>query len=514
MIKRLKAAPETRRGRITLVAIFAFVAMAVDLVLTRHGLAYSQDSTVYASVAENWARHGTLNQYDGSALVQFPPGFSLLLGMMLRSGFSLFGAGWVLEAGSLGVFVMAGTWLGWRVLGKFWWALGIVAVLVSTPLVGQDYAYLWSEAVFMAASAVSLLAMVMLVQRQRWSWWLAGVAVGSLWVCESVRYMGIDLLAVVLVGALMVPGGAWVRLVRAVGLTFVSALAAIVVAGRNLLLGTGVLGPRLPTPTTAKELPGQILHLVGAQMQGDILGTSRLATWLNSGAVTLVMGGLGVSLVLWAVLKALRARNYAVVLLGTFVIVVWVSLIYSALTAAIFAFNNRLTSPSLLAAALCVVYAVTSGATPLQRRRWHWRKIVGVGATVLLVTSLSGEIFSGGISAGSGASTLGDYEQALSALGRSGPVAAPHGVGGYLSLASGRTVYEIYVHDYYCPLVCVARQDRYLEGVLARGGLHYALWGQGMPGGLRRRLLKYDVVTHYLGTTPLGVAVYRLTLRR
>jgi hypothetical protein len=487
--------------------------MVVDLVLTRHGLAYSQDSTVYASVAENWAHHGTLSQYDGVALVQFPPGFSLLLGVMLRSGLSLFGAAWALEAGSLGVFVAAGTWLGWRVLGKFWWALGTVAVLVSTPLVGQDYAYLWSESVFVAAAAVGLLSMVMLVQNRRWSWWLAGTTVGSLWVCESVRYMGVDLLAVVFLGALLLPGGAWTRLARAVGLTFVGALAAVVVAARNLSLGTGVFGPRSPTSTTIGELPKQILRLVGAQMQGDILGNSHLAVWLNSGPVTLVMGALGVSLVLWSMLKAMRERDYAVLLLGTCVVAVWVSLIYSSLTAAIFAFNNRLVSPSLLAAALCVAYALLGGPS-VPRRRWHWRRIVGVVAAVLLVTSLSGEIFSGGISSGSGGTALGGYEQALSALGGSGPVAAPRGVGGYLSLATGRSVYEIYVHGYYCPLVCVGQQDRYVEDVIAHGGLHYVLWPQDMSGGLRQRLLRYGIAVHYLDTDPSGIVTYRLTLRK
>lgn len=513
VIKRLRATPATRAGRLTIVSIFSVLAMVVDLVLTRHGLAYSQDSTVYSSVAENWSRHGGLSQYDGSPLTQFPPGFSLLLGALLRSGMSLFMAGRVLEAGALGVFVVAGAWLGWRVLGRFWWGTAVVAALVSTPLIGQDYAYLWSESVFVAGVSVFLLFMVMLVQGQRWNRRLVAGAVGALWVCEGVRYMGVDLLGVAFVGALMMPGSKLVRLARAGWFSVAGGLVFVAVGVRNLCLGTGILGPRLPTSTTVMELPHQILHLIGAQVQGDVLGNSRLDTWLVSWRVSAVFGVVGVSLFFWSMARAWRTKSRAVLLLGVCVVLVWTSLVYSSLTAAIFVFNNRLVSPSLLAFALCVVYGII-GRPDAGRRQWRWGSVGVGGAVALLVISLSGEIFSGGISSGSGGPDLSGYELSLSSLEHPLSVAVPQGVGGFLSLGSGERVYEIYSLGFYCPMVCVARQDRYLERSVVHKDVHVALWPQRMPGGLRMRLFKYGIVVSYLRTTEYGMYVYRLGPRK
>ena len=174
------------------VAVAGIAAAAVILFVTGpHGPALSPDSAAYLSAAESFADGEGLTKYGGEVMVNFPPGFPLLLAALVELfDASAVAAGRVANAVLLGLITGA----AWLVLRRLATSATIrllgVTVVASATSLHLVSSYAWSEPLFVFTSLFALLALNEAIRRPYDVGWLvvAALAAGS---CFLIRYIGV-----------------------------------------------------------------------------------------------------------------------------------------------------------------------------------------------------------------------------------------------------------------------------------------------------------------------------------
>ena len=307
------------------VAVAAIAAAAVILFVTGpHGPALSPDSAAYLSAAESFADGEGLTKYGGEVMVNFPPGFPLLLAALVELfEASAVAAGRVANAVLLGLITGA----AWLVLRRLATSATIrllgVTVVASATSLHLVSSYAWSEPLFVFTSLFALLALNEAIRRPYDVGWLvvAALAAGS---CFLIRYIGVVLIVTgsvaILVGGWRQLSG-WRRLTRAAVFAVVASAGPVAWVVRNLSVSDTTTGGHGPAEASLAEnaydavrgvgvllvpeaapVRGLVLLLLCAvavaavlQVRSTGLGGARRFAWLLAGFVALYVVVLVVS---------------------------------------------------------------------------------------------------------------------------------------------------------------------------------------------------------------------------
>lgn len=318
-------------------------------------MALSPDSVSYVSTAESFAAGRGLVAFDGRPLTLFPPGLSLAIGIFGSLGFSISAVAVTVNIVSLIVIVIS-TYLLALVISASWRcalaAAGIVSL--SAPFTGV-FVWVWTEPVFTAVTMVLLTLLAWAVREVRSSWWIVLVAGGLTSTAFGLRYVGLTLLPVLALGMWWAARNTPVRsrAIRVATAIAVGILLPVLLVARNLLSGAGPLGERVGGVRTIQDSFIQMIQVLGEFVLPPESGS--LGILLGVGILILVF------ISLWV---AVMNRDRPVMMLGFFLLVYWLSMIFSQA-------STRLDSPSarLLAPALPVLMLLgVMGARLVLRR--------------------------------------------------------------------------------------------------------------------------------------------------
>lgn len=359
-----------------LAALMTVPAVAVTIA-SRHGLGLSPDSVFYVSAARAVATSGQLTDLSGTPLTLFPPGLPLLLGAAQWTGIEATAAARLLNIGGVAITVLLSYLLARLVLHSRGWALAVAAVVSLSSSTTQVFSMLWTEPLFVVAVVTTVLLLTRAVLAQRISWWgIAAVAV-AVWCATALRFTGATLLPVVMFGTLLARRrDGWPRAATvAVAATCFSALGLAAIAARNIALGTPALGERFGSGTTLPEILDDTLTTVGRYVV-----PTTAAGWL-----VLLIGGLLAALAVYAGLRAVATRDWAVVLLAGYLAVYLAFLIYGHLTATVDPVDFRLLAPVFTTGLILVCYALL---TLVAAHGAAWRVVAVAALALTLVANL------------------------------------------------------------------------------------------------------------------------------
>lgn len=267
-----------RALRLGLLALLVAYPVLVVLLAVAQGVALSPDSVAYLSTAQALADGRGLVAFDGQPLTLFPPGLPIVLGILEAAGLAATTVAGYLNALCLAVTVVATYVLGQLVLRSPWGALASAAVVSLSGAFLGVHVWLWSEPLFTALVVTLLALLVWAVRQGRASWWFVVTAGALASSAASVRYVGYTVVPVVALGvwwAARTTGGrsAMSRTVAAVGISLV---APVLIAARNVSVGSGPVGERYPGVRTLTDSAGDALRVLGEYFVGSpLVGVSQ-----------------------------------------------------------------------------------------------------------------------------------------------------------------------------------------------------------------------------------------------
>ena len=330
--------------RVALVALSVYPA-AMILVATAQGPGISVDSISYAAAAESWAANGQLLAYDGSDLSVFPIGLPLLVGSLMALGASLSAAVNAMNAISTALTVLAAYFLGRQVLRSRGWALlaaAGVALSASSVRVGS---FLWTESVFSALIAWSLVFVAWALRTRRGDWWIGLVAGALVSAATAYRYVGVVAVPVIALGV------GWAATQRRVAKGLLAAgvgsLGLVAVTGRNVILGAAPLGERYPGSV---DTQGALLGLV--RLWGEYLAPS------STTSLTVVFGAIVFVLLVCGAWLVGISKNSPGVLVAGYVSAYWVAILVSQVGTRLDVATERFGAPVLGPSLILILVAV------------------------------------------------------------------------------------------------------------------------------------------------------------
>ena len=172
----------------------ALAAGTLTLLLTRHGVALTPDSTHYLSAAANWASHRHLlssitpleSPRNAELFTAWPPLFPWFIALLQNTFDPLVGVR-LLQA-SCAVWLILVVYQLSRIVLPDTWALTASAVLTLQTWWLLASAFVWSELLFIALTTTSLWLWSRGV-RAHGLWWLMAAGVGA-GLAGITRYMG------------------------------------------------------------------------------------------------------------------------------------------------------------------------------------------------------------------------------------------------------------------------------------------------------------------------------------
>lgn len=373
-----------RRALLTVLILYPVVRV---LIAARQGLGVSPDSVSYASAARSFAATGELVNYDGELLTIFPPGFPAVLGLLVRAGLDLEGGAVGVNALCVASSVLLIYRLATTVLRER--GQGLITACAASVFGGTAtvFSMLWSEPLFTVLSLLVLVLVGSGIAKGQLSWRRILIIATVTSAACSLRFVGFTIIPVVALGVLVTGrearGLAWGRSVLA-GL--LSSAGLLVVALRNVALGVPPLGAREPSGLSPFQVASESLTGLGAFIVPERWQGLSMAV------------GAGIAVILAAaVWEGLKGRDDATALLGIFVALWWVALLYSQFATVIDPVNVRLLTPAFGSMVVLVigfmgrrVGRVVRGRQPhpvAGRRRGATLVVVAVWAGVFLASA-------------------------------------------------------------------------------------------------------------------------------
>lgn len=333
------------------VTAVAVIPALLVFLATRQGIGLDWDATVYLSAADSFAEVGRVVDFYGEPLTAFAPGYSTLLGLLLKIGLGFNTAGVLIALLTLVIYVASTAVAARSVLVStpLVWLAG-VAVCVSVSTV-RVFAYLKTDAPFMALLMLVVAACTWTIRAQHSPvWWMVAVGL-TVSIATSVRYIGLYLIPLVGIATFVAVRQAGVRpaVVRAAIATGLSAVGLGVVVIRNLALGQPALGSR--TEPTDRGLSDVLLALIKAFATPYVPAGSSATVELLGGSLVLVLAVAGA-------VTAVARRSWPAIWLAAMVCGYLAVMIYSQLTTNIQAISERLMAPIFAPALLLALYAL------------------------------------------------------------------------------------------------------------------------------------------------------------
>jgi hypothetical protein len=303
----------------------------------------------YLAAARALAAGDGLLTYTGDPLTLFPPGLPLVLGLAEAVGWHAGSAAIALNAACAAFLVVVGYLLA-RACGLG--HAGALAVAAFTSLAAATvsvFAWLWTEPLFavLVLGAVILLVGMIRAQEVRWG---PAIGVGLLVsAATGVRYVGLVMIAVAALGAWLAlrddsrrSRWRWTAIVGAL-----SAAGLLVVAVRNIALGSGPLGERFPGTRTLEGAMQATIEVLGSYV------APPQATMLTAeaGVVVAILLGVGAWL-------AVVRRDGPLTLLAAFVVVYLAAIVWSQAATRLDTASTRLLAPAFVPMAVLAAYAV------------------------------------------------------------------------------------------------------------------------------------------------------------
>lgn len=414
----------------------AIYSTVVVLIAMRQGPGMSVDSVYYFQAAASFAASGEFAAF-GIPFTLWPPGYPWLLSRVLIAGGSPELTVIVVNSLCMVATVVL-TYLIARVsTDSRAVALVSAAVVAALPATVRTYSMMWTEPPFTVLSLSTLLLSVAMAKKawfRPWHVLLLGVMIT---IATLLRIAGVALIPVAALAAFLAtrskPLVARMTHAALVGILSSAGLAAVVY--RNVALGVPALGERSPNGLPVQNLIGHSLQAFGRYVIPDSGGLMPIEALGVQGPVALVVTGatilVGVPVFLMLVLatfRAVRRRDFPLVLLALWVYVWWAMLWYSVLAAGVPAPDDRLLAPALPATTVLLADWVIATSRPALFDRWRHAPIV-LGAAVLswgVVSVTTGIIVAASASqAGIGYNRVAIQGSPLVASIRSLPTGAP-----------------------------------------------------------------------------------------
>lgn len=369
---RLARLVEEPRWVAVALGLLMVLPTATVLLASRRGPGISPDSITYVVAARSFAESGTLWTLKDEPLTLFPPGYPLLLGAFQWAGIDAVDAAVALNAGLVALTVLLTHLLGRVALGSSAPALVAAALVAVGGTTVQVYAMLWSEPLFAVLSLVVLWLLTRACVRRGISAWQVLLVGALVSMATLVRYVGVTLIPVAVLGVAVAVGGSRRnRLAALCILAGVSAGAGLAVAVvRNLAAGVDPFGDRSSSGFPALRVILDSLSTLGeyvVPLEGNPLAISL---------------GLGIATVLViVVLQTLRVWDRALLVTTGFVVVYWAALFYSEMVTTVDPVGPRFTSPVFAPMVIMCAAAALHARRFLLRGRPGGARTVGQGLT-------------------------------------------------------------------------------------------------------------------------------------
>ncbi len=247
--------------------------------LTRHGgIGVSPDSVDYISTAANIHDSDRAVNFTGSALVNFPLGYPLLLsGLMTLTGMGPLAFGPVLDALLFSaVILLSGIMMEGFAFRSKWYKMAVLSIIVLSPCLLEIYSMIWSETLFILLSLLFIFFChryfrVPTLLRLLWPALVAGLA------CIT-RYAGIVLIAT---GGLMILLHGGMKPVKRIGHLFFFGLVAYLLLSINLWRNLHLTGTLTGHREKGLESLWVVLRDFGSVIGGWVLGSGYAgAGWM------------------------------------------------------------------------------------------------------------------------------------------------------------------------------------------------------------------------------------------
>jgi 4-amino-4-deoxy-L-arabinose transferase-like glycosyltransferase len=182
--------PVTKKSMIALIPVPVLVALLLSTNLSGVGISY--DTTEYFAGAKHLADSGAYSGVDGSPQATWPPGYSFLLSIPVRIGFSLESSSLITTGLSLAIIAIVVMVLLQRYSVSRTISVSALVVLFTLPPLIAASSVALSELPFIAAVLSSIV--VVTWRRSRWIALAAGLLCG---VAYMMRYVGLIFIPVV-----------------------------------------------------------------------------------------------------------------------------------------------------------------------------------------------------------------------------------------------------------------------------------------------------------------------------
>jgi hypothetical protein len=238
--------------------------------LTRHGgIGVSPDSVDYISTAENIHDSGRAFNFTGSALVNFPLGYPLLLStLMTLTGMDPLAFGPVLDGLLFAmVILLSGMMMEGFAFRSKWYKVAVLSIIVLSPCLLEVYSMVWSETLFILLSLLFIYFCqrhfrAPTLSRLLWPALVAGLA------CIT-RYAGIVLIAT---GGLMILLNGGMKPAKRIGHLFFFGLVAYLLLSINLWRNVHLTGTLTGHREKGLESLWVVLRDFGSVIGGWVFG--------------------------------------------------------------------------------------------------------------------------------------------------------------------------------------------------------------------------------------------------
>jgi hypothetical protein len=485
-------AAEIRRVRWRLIAMAA-VPVALVAVATIKGPGIDTDSVYYVYAARSFAATGHFGQYSGGALTIFPPGLPIFLGLATKIGIHVQTAATALDLVCVGLLVVFTYLLARETEVSEAGSLIAAAIVALSTATLAVFSMVWTEPPFVVLVLVVLFVLARAVRSGRMSLGSAAVIAVFASLSEATRYIGVSLIPAIVLGAFYAERQRQrprrEAAVRAVGLGVASSLGLIIVGGRNLLHGVGVLGPRTGNGYAISPVLKTSVSTMGSYI---LAGRSDRAAILIGIVIVLLLA--------FGAWRALRQRDLAAIVLTTYIASYWLVLWYGEVTSPLDPVDARLTAPVMPAVVILATYATLGLLTELGSHlagAGRWRILMPLACSVLILLLLAGSLVrdvktargaaDGGVGGGSYNSTASldsPLVRAVKQLPGSSGVAANSPV--YLYWTTGRSgVAQIPTTDHYTTTSELEAELRGLKAVVSSGSVRYLAYIKGERSALQ-----------------------------
>lgn len=228
-------------------AVGTIAALMMSWWATRWGAGATPDSHQYLSAAASLARNGGLETFTGEPLTQFPPGYPIVLRIVMLAGLSWQTSARVLCALTAAALVVAAAVLAGRAVASRGLQLAVVTTATIAPALTTINRMAWTEPLFSLVLVTIAIVVVGLASGDSASPERSIAALVALTgLAVLLRYAGLGLIPGVAVALAVTSSGRREPWRRVAAYTAGSCVVPAVLFTRNLAVSGDVGGPPLP----------------------------------------------------------------------------------------------------------------------------------------------------------------------------------------------------------------------------------------------------------------------------